>query len=113
MAGLAKLILGVLSLVPFVFFALFFGWLVPAFFAPTPEGEETLFGQRFDQLVPLAMMTSALLVVVAIVYAVMLARRPSISLPEKVGVPVAIVFTNGIILPLVFWMYVWRRRGAI
>ncbi len=115
-----KLVLGALSLVPAAFFALFFAWLLPSFFRRSPHQEPSLFAMRFDLIAPIAIGTSALLIILMLFYTVLLARRPDVQVAEKVGVPLGIFFTNGIVLPLVWWLYVWRgsnlaalgRRGG-
>lgn len=113
MMAIGKVVLGLVSSIPFVFFILFFFWLIPAFFVHQPEGqEESLFSQRFDALVPLAIATSVVLIALTAVYAIILARRPAVSLGEKIAIPIAVIFTNGLILPFVFWVYVWRGRGS-
>ena len=43
-----------------------------------------------------------------LLYAVLLYRRADLDPGEKVGIPVAILFTNGIVLPFVWWLYIWR-----
>ena len=106
-----KILLGVASLVPLVFFASFFFWLVPAFFARRVEGEPTLFSQRFDTLQPLAIGVSGMLLFLLVVYATLLYRRPDVSSDEKIGVLVTIFVTNGIVLPFAWWLYVWRESS--
>ena len=103
--------LGAVSLVPLVFFGFFFFWLVPAFFAPRVEGAPSLFSQRFDQLLPVAMVTSGTLMLLLVVYATLLYRRSDVQIGEKIGVPLGILITNGIILPFVWWLYIWRESN--
>ena len=104
-----KILLGVVSLVPIVFFAFFFFWLIPAFFAPRAEGSPSLYSQRFDSLVPAAIATSVMVMLLLLLYALLLYRRADLDFGEKVGVPFAIFFTNGLVLPVVWWLYIWRE----
>jgi hypothetical protein len=108
---LGKLLLGILSFEPLVFFGLFFFWLLPSFMVQPDDGQESLFSDRFDVLIPLAIASSVLILALLLVYAVLLARRPDVHIAEKVGVPLGIFFTNGIVLPLVWWLYVWRESN--
>ena len=113
MAHLVKIVLGILSVVPFLFFVLVFTWLMPVVFAPLPEEvRQSLFSRRFDPLVPLAVAALVLFVLLTVAYAVLVYRRPALPLAEKIAVPMAIIVTNGLVLPLVFWVYVWRGRGS-
>jgi hypothetical protein len=105
---LGKILLGILSFVPVVFFAAFFFWLIPSFFRRSAAGP-SLFSTRLELLLPAAIATSVILLMLLVIYAVVLWRRPGLAVAEKVGVPVAILFSNGIILPLVWWLYVWRE----
>lgn len=107
-----KIVLGVLSLEPLIFFAAFFLWLLPSFVAPrAAPNEPSLFQQRFGTLIPLAIASSVLIVLLLLVYVVLLARRGDLQVAEKIGVPLGILFSNGIILPLVWWLYIWRESG--
>lgn len=106
-----KVLLGVVSLAPVLFFALFFFWLIPAFFAPVMEGAPSLFSQRFESLRPLALDVSAVLILLLLLYVTLLARRPDVHLGEKIGIPLVILFTNGIVLPVVWWLYIWRKSN--
>lgn len=111
MGTFGKALLGVISFEPIIFFTLFFVWLLPSFRMRTKNGVPSLFEERFELLLPLAIGSSILLIVLLLTYVVLLARRPDLSVAEKVGVPLGIFFTNGIILPLVWWLYVWRESN--
>ena len=109
---IGKLLLGLLSVVPLVFFGFFFFWLLPSFFSPSalPNGRSE-YTTRFDMVIPFAIGTSVLLIVLLIVYSILLARRPDVQIGEKIGVPLGIFISNGILLPLVWWLYVWRESN--
>ncbi len=111
MRTFGKALLGVISFEPIVFFALFFLWLLPSFWVRTANKVPSLFEQRFDDLLPLAIVSSFVVILLLLTYAVLLARRPDVAIAEKVGVLLGIVFSNGIILPLVWWVYVWRESN--
>jgi hypothetical protein len=106
-----KVLLGLVSLLPIAFFVIYFGWLIPAFFFRSGAGEESEFSRRFDVLVPLAMATGGILIVLLLVYTLLVARRADLQIGEKVGVPVIILFSNGMLLPLIWWLYVWRESN--
>jgi hypothetical protein len=103
-----KVLLGLVSLLPLAFFAIYFAWLIPSFFYSSSTGGETEFSRRFDVLLPAAIAASVALIVLLLIYAVLLARRPDLQIGEKIGVPILILFSNGILLPLVWWLYIWR-----
>jgi glucose-6-phosphate-specific signal transduction histidine kinase len=106
-----KLLIGALSFIPLLFFAVFFFWLIPAFFAPRVEGAPSLFSQRFDSLLPVAISTSAILIALLVLYAALLYHRPGVHVGEKIAIPLGILLTNGIILPFVWWLYIWRESN--
>lgn len=112
MKALSKLVLGIFSLVPVVFFVAFFGLLLPSFFRAHASGQRSIFATRFDALVPFAVSTSILLLVLLLVYTVLLVRRSDLHIAEKIGVPLGILFTNGIVLPAIWWLYVWRESSV-
>jgi hypothetical protein len=103
------LLLGVLSVEPLAFFAVFFFWLLPSFGRSTESASVSIFRERFHMLVPFAIVSAVLLLILMLVYIIVLARRPDLSVGEKIGVPIGIFVTNGIVLPLIWWFYVWRR----
>jgi protein-S-isoprenylcysteine O-methyltransferase Ste14 len=106
-----KVLLGVFSCLPIAFFVVFFFWLIPAFFDDRVDGQISEFERRFNMLLPVAMATSVVLILLLIVYGLLLARRTDLQIGEKIGVPVVILFTNGILLPLVWWFYIWRESN--
>jgi len=108
---LGKVILGILSIEPIIFFALFFGWLLPSFMAPRHGTEPSLFHERLEALMPLAKTSLLFIIVLIVVYAIALSRRADLQVGEKVGVPVVILFSNGLALPFVWWLYVWRESN--
>lgn len=106
-----KLVLGVFSFIPIVFFGLFFASILASVIRQTPDIGESLFGISFERIIPLAMVTAIVLLLLMLFYTVILARRPDLEVVEKVGVPLGIFFTNGIVLPLVWWLYIWRESN--
>lgn len=82
--------------------------LIPSFFAPRENGAVSEFARRFDMLMPAAIATSLLLVILVAVYTWILARRPDLQTGEKIGIPAVLLVTNGILLPVVWWFYIWR-----
>jgi hypothetical protein len=106
----AKLLLGILSLSPILFFCVFFLWLLPSFFRTAPGAPS--FRDRFELIVPFAIATAASVVLQTILYGVVLARRTNLAVIEKVGIPAVILVTNGIVLPFVWWLYIWKGRPA-
>jgi uncharacterized membrane protein YcaP (DUF421 family) len=97
------ILLGVLSLEPLGFFAMVAMWLLPS------VASGSLFRERFHRLVPFALATAILVVSQLVIYALILARRTSVSIVEKVCVPACIFISNGIVLPFVWWLYEWKR----
>ncbi|HET7434439.1 MAG TPA: hypothetical protein VFN10_06960 [Thermoanaerobaculia bacterium] len=108
MKRLLKIALGMLSLEPLVFFAVFFFWLIPSFWGLTPTAAMT-YRERFDALVPFAVASTVVLLVLALTYTALIATRSDVTVVEKVGVPITIIISNGILLPLVWWLYIWRN----
>lgn len=107
-----KVLLGVLSFEPIVFLAVFIFWLVPSFMGTASSGKgQSSFEQRFELLLPLAIASSILVLVLLVVYTVLLARRPDLQVVEKIGIPLGLIATNGIFLPLVWWLYIWRESN--
>jgi len=109
MKTILKLLLGVISIEPIAFFLLFFVWLLPAF--GRHANGHSLFRERFHTIVPFAIASSVMIIALLLIYTIVLARRPDLTTVEKIGVPLAIVMTNGILLPLIWWLYIWRESN--
>lgn len=105
-----KLLLGLVSLLPLIFLVTLAFWIVPSFLL-SPERGVSQFGFTSDAVAPYAIGAVALLLVLIAIYTLLLLRREDVHPVEKAFVPVAILFTNGFVLPVVWWLYVWKGRS--
>lgn len=101
-----RIAVGLVSIEPLVFSIGVVGWLV-ASFGRAP------FASTFPVVKWAAGISAVVLIALTLFYGVLLTRRTRVSLAEKIGVPLAILFSNGIILPLVWWVYVWRPSDQV